>query len=56
MRDKDTYALREIFQYFSLAEKPLDQSDQHIEEGLSTEGLGGGGGEEEGDIIWMIQT
>ena len=24
--------------------------------GLSTEGLGGGGGEEEGDIIWMIQT
>ena len=25
MRDKDTYALREIFQYSSLAEKPLDQ-------------------------------
>ena len=24
--------------------------------GLSTEGLGGDGGEEEGDIIWMIQT
>ena len=25
MRDKDTYALREMFQYSSLAEKPLDQ-------------------------------
>ena len=27
MRDEDTSALREIFQYFSLAEKPLDQWD-----------------------------
>ena len=25
MRDKDTYAFREMFQYISLAEKPLDQ-------------------------------
>ena len=25
MRDKITYALREMFQYSSLAEKPLDQ-------------------------------
>ena len=25
MRDKDTSALREMFQYSSLAEKPLDQ-------------------------------
>ena len=24
MRDKDTFALREMFQYFSLAEKPFD--------------------------------
>ena len=27
MRDKDTSALREMFQYSSLAEKPLDQWD-----------------------------